>query len=87
MTSSIAIERRALVRAIEAWRMRNSRARANVIWELRQALEPALRLAKASPGDINENWRPRFRNDVRALRAAVRLLKAAEKPVKKVRRR
>jgi hypothetical protein len=75
-----------LARAVAAWRKRNARARGDVIWELRQHLKPALVLANASPGDINENWRPRFRNDVRALRAAIRVLRAAEKPRKAGRR-
>lgn len=71
-----------LSRAVAVWRKLPARARRDLIWEVRQHLKPALALANASPGDINENWRPRFRNDVRALRAAIALLKAAEKPRK-----
>lgn len=76
-----------LRRAIAAWAAQPRRARCEAVAAVRLELNNALYLANASSVDIDELYRPRFLEDVRAMRAAIALLLAAEKPARKVRRK
>jgi hypothetical protein len=74
-----------LASAVAAWRKQPERYRGHAALTLLLYAEMSERAAKSPACD--EYWRHFHRDEARALRAAIRLLRAAEKPAGKARRR
>jgi hypothetical protein len=74
-----------LSKAVAAWRKQPERYRGHAALTLLLYAEMSERAAKSPACDAY--WRHFHRHEARALRAAMRLLRAAEKPARKARRK